>query len=313
VRIDEAGERHSLAVAQAFVRNQGDAWTWTLNQFKRTVDDLATHEASTEARADNVEDYNAFAATIGRQLAAMHVILARKTDNEAFAPRLSTARDTAQWTSRAKALLNKAFEVIAKRKTGENEADDAAASELLANKAQLLSALERLAKAGTGTLLTRIHGDFHLGQILVATGDAYIIDFEGEPGRPLAERRAKMSPLQDVAGLLRSLDYAVATTLDPKTPGSSPLPETTRVKFMSRLRDGASRAFYETYSAGAKKLKGVDNLDLLLFFMVEKAAYEVVYEAANRPPWLSVPLQGLHRLATRIFNDDVRDNLRDAP
>src|SRR5438045_1867311 len=67
-RIDKQGERHSLAVVQAFIRNQGDGWTWTLNQFKRAVDDLATHEAGTEARADNVEDYKSFAATVGRQL-----------------------------------------------------------------------------------------------------------------------------------------------------------------------------------------------------------------------------------------------------
>jgi maltose alpha-D-glucosyltransferase/alpha-amylase len=306
VRIDESGERYSLAVAQAFVRNQGDAWTWTLNQFKRAVDELATHEATTESRADHVEDYNAIVATIGRQLAAMHVVLARDTDNEAFRPRVSTAEDVERWVARARGLLERAYDVIGRRKTGENEADDAAASELLTNRQELVAAMERLAGAGKGTLMSRIHGDFHLGQVLVASGDAYIIDFEGEPGRPLAERRAKMSPLQDVAGLLRSIDYAVATTLDPKTPSTVPLSEASRVKFMSRLRESASRAFHDAYTAGASELEGLDNTDLLLFFMVEKAAYEVVYEANNRPAWLSVPLQGLHRLAAHIFANDVR-------
>jgi maltose alpha-D-glucosyltransferase/alpha-amylase len=305
MRIDESGERYSLAVAQAFVRNQGDAWTWTLNQFKRTVDELATHEATTDTRADHVEDYNAVVATIGRQLAAMHVVLARDTDNEAFAPRISTAEDVAQWIAHAKAQLTKAFDIIGRRKTGENEADDTSAAELLAEKDALLAAMERLARSGEGTLMTRIHGDFHLGQVLVATGDAFIIDFEGEPGRPLAERRAKMSPLQDVAGLMRSLDYAVATTLDPKTPTYAPLPEATRTKFMRRLRDGAQAAFYDAYSAGVGDLKGLDNPDLLLFFMIEKAAYEVAYEAANRPAWLSVPLQGLHRFAVRILASET--------
>ena len=88
-RIDKQGERHSLAVAQGFIRNQGDGWTWTLNQFERAVDDLATHEA--DARADKVEDYQTFAATIGRQLAAMHTVLARDTDDEAFAPKTADA------------------------------------------------------------------------------------------------------------------------------------------------------------------------------------------------------------------------------
>jgi maltose alpha-D-glucosyltransferase/alpha-amylase len=204
-------------------------------------------------------------------------------------------------------LLEKALDAIGQRKADENQADDSAAAELVANREALLASLERLSKAGEGTLLTRIHGDFHLGQVLVATGDAYIIDFEGEPGRPLAERRAKMSPLQDVAGMLRSLDYAVATTLDPKTPASAPLPEATRVKFMSRLRDSAQRAFFEAYRAGAAELGGLDNNDLLLFFMVEKAAYEVAYEAANRPNWLSVPLQGLHRLAVHILSLETKE------
>ena len=306
VRIDDQGERHSLAVAQAFVRNQGDAWTWTLNQFKRAVDDLAMNEASTEARADHVEDYHAIVASIGRQLATMHVLLARETDNEAFAPRVSTAEDIESWITHAHALVNKAYDCIARLPKGDNESDDAAAAELVAHKEELMSAMERLARSGEGTLITRIHGDFHLGQVLVATGDAFIIDFEGEPGRPLAERRAKMSPLQDVAGLMRSLDYAVATTLDPRTPTYAPLPEATRVKFMRRLRDASQRAFYEAYSAGVHELQGgLDNPDLLLFFMIEKAAYEVVYEAANRPAWISVPLHGLHRYTLRLLAKEV--------
>ena len=154
--------------------------------------------------------------------------------------------------------------------------------------------------------MTRVHGDFHLGQVLVASGDAYIIDFEGEPGRPLAERRAKMSPLVDVAGLMRSLDYAVATTLDPRTPTSAPLPEATRAKFVKRLRDGAQQAFLDAYRSGVGDLPGLDNLDLLAFFMIEKAAYELLYEASNRPAWLSIPLHGLQRLMIRILGDDLR-------
>jgi maltose alpha-D-glucosyltransferase/alpha-amylase len=110
-----------------------------------------------------------------------------------------------------------------------------------------------------------------------------------------------MSPLQDVAGLMRSLDYAVATTLDPKTPAFAPLPEATRVKFMRRLRDASQHAFYEAYRAGLGGLEGLDNPDLLLFFMIEKAAYEVGYEAANRPAWISVPLHGLHRYTLRVL------------
>jgi len=305
-RIDKDGESHSLAVAQSFIRNQGDAWAWTLSQFKRAVDDLASHEASVEARADNVEDYQTFAATIGRQLAAMHQVLARDTDEEAFKPRKATKEDVARWVERALSLLGEAFDIIAALKPGENESDDTAIAALTGNRAALTEALESLARTGTGGLMTRVHGDFHLGQVLVASGDAYIIDFEGEPARPLAERRAKRSPLVDVAGLMRSLDYAVATTLDPKTPVSAPLPEATRARFIKRLRDGAQQAFLDAYRAGVTGLPGLDNMDLLAFFMLEKAAYELVYEASNRPTWVTIPLHGLHRLMGRILGEETR-------
>ncbi len=306
-RIDKDGQRHVLAVAQGFIRNQGDAWTWTLNLFKRAVDDLATHDASTDARVDNVEDYRAFAATIGKQLAAMHAVLARTTEDSAFSPRMATEADTDRWLGRALTLLDKAFDIIAKRKSGENASDDEAAAALVAARPRLTHAMERLARSGVGNLMTRVHGDFHLGQVLVASGDAYIIDFEGEPGRPLDERRAKMSPLVDVAGLMRSLDYAVATTLDPKTPQATPLPESTRARFIKRLRDGAQDAFLESYRESARDLPGAANNALLNFFMLEKAAYELVYEDSNRPAWVSIPLHGLHRLSTRILADTPED------
>jgi maltose alpha-D-glucosyltransferase/alpha-amylase len=274
--------------------------------FKRAVYDLATHEAAVEARADNVEDYHTFTATIGRQLAAMHMVLARDTGDEAFKPGVATAEDVQRWIERARKLVDKAFDIIATLKVGENESNDTAITALTQNKDALIGALHSLAETGEGGLITRVHGDFHLGQVLVASADAYIIDFEGEPGRPLAERRTKMSPMVDVAGLMRSLDYAVATTLDPKTPTSAPLPEATRAKFIKRLRDGAQQAFLDAYRAGAGGLPGLDNADLLNFFMLEKAAYELGYEAANRPAWITIPLHGLHRLMGRILGEETR-------
>ncbi|UYN97784.1 MAG: maltose alpha-D-glucosyltransferase [Enhydrobacter sp.] len=306
VRIDRAGERHSLAVAQTFVRNQGDAWTWTLDQFKRALDGLVTREATTEARADDIEDYNAFAATIGRQLATMHRVLCQATGNEDFAPRPAGTDDTAQWARRAGAQLAAALEAIDGRRS-EDEAETTAIDTLLSRRAELFETLDRLAKDGEGSMMCRIHGDFHLGQVLVVSGDAFIIDFEGEPGRTLAERRARNSPLLDVAGLLRSLDYAVATTLDPRKLASAPLSEATRTKFVSRLRDGAQKMFLQAYHDVASDLPGLRSTALLDLFLIEKAAYEVVYEASNRPNWLSIPLNGLCRLANRVLDGKPRE------
>jgi maltose alpha-D-glucosyltransferase/alpha-amylase len=147
--------------------------------------------------------------------------------------------------------------------------------------------------------MTRIHGDFHLGQVLVASGDVHIIDFEGEPARSLKERRAKTSPLRDVAGLLRSLDYAAAT-LVPKAAAAAALPDEARRAFIMRLRDSAREAFLAAYRAATNALPGLDNAELLDFFLIEKAAYEVAYEAANRPAWLPIPMDGLANLAARV-------------
>jgi len=307
VRIDEQGERHSLAVAQSFIRNQGDAWTWTLSQFARALEALATHEAASDARADDVEDYNTFSATIGRQLAAMHTILAKPTEDEAFHARAATAEDVGQWKARARNLLDNAFDIIDRHGAWEVEADGTAATALMAQRDALMEAMDRMADSGIGSLVCRIHGDFHLGQVLVASGDAFIIDFEGEPARPLEERRSKASPLRDVAGLLRSIDYAVANTRDPKKSlAAPPLAEAARSKFASRLRDCAQRAFLEAYDTGIGDLPGLANRELLGFFVVEKAAYELVYEAGNRPVWISIPLQGLYRLATRVLAPNER-------
>jgi maltose alpha-D-glucosyltransferase/alpha-amylase len=300
VRVDADGARHSLAVAQAFVRNQGDAWTWTQNQFNRLLSDLAASEASEDARADKAQDYYDFAATIGRQLAAMHGVLAQPSDDEAFAPRRATEKDVASWSRRTRSLLEAAFKAIANRARGEDAALDATVEGLMGRRRALLDAAAELARRGEGTLMTRVHGDFHLGQILVTSGEAYIIDFEGEPGLPLEQRRAKSSPLTDVAGLLRSLDYAAGSITDPKNLVAARLDAAARDAFIKRLRSGAERAFLQAYREGVKDLPdfGVDAL--LDFFLLQKAAYEVGYEAANRPAWLSIPVQGLSRLADRL-------------
>ena len=300
-RIDADGQRHALAVAQAFVRNQGDAWTWALNQVNRAFDATTSREASAESRGDDIRDYHALAAAIGRQLGTMHTVLAQPTDDPAFAPRAAGREDVEAWIERAMESMSGAFEAIAARRDWDNEAVEADARALLANREALERTLRRLGESGEGTLMTRIHGDFHLGQVLVASADAYIIDFEGEPARSLAERRRKASPLRDVAGLLRSIDYAAATSLDPKNLIASRVSPGRRQRLVTRLREGAGKAFLGGYREAAGTLAGKARGGLLDFFLIEKAAYEVTYEAANRPTWLTIPVGGLARIANRLL------------
>ena len=298
VRVAKDGERSSLAVAQGFVRNQGDAWTWTLDQFNRAIDDIMTRQASGDAVIDDIADYNTIASAIGLRLGELHAVLARPSADDAFAPETATERDIAAWTDRATALLDRAFALLKKQSSWDSETIEAEAKRLLAQHDALTRVLRKLAKSGVGAAKTRIHGDFHLGQVLVASGDVYIIDFEGEPGRSLAERREKASPLRDVAGLLRSFDYAAAAMLDPKSTTAAHVPQEQRIAIVKRLRDGAKRAFMEAYRKNAANSGASELLD---FFLIEKAAYELAYEAANRPAWLSIPIQGLARLTARVL------------
>lgn len=302
-RIAPDGQRYALGIAQAFVRNQGDAWTWTLNQFNRALDNLASREATADSRDDDIEDYDAFAGTIGRQLGAMHQVLARPSDDEAFSPRTAGPEDVEAWAERGLGLFERALDAISGIGTWESEAAAADARRLLDRRDALTSLLRQLVQSGLGSIVTRIHGDFHLGQVLIASADAYIIDFEGEPARPLEERRRKASPMRDVAGLMRSFDYAAAATLDPKNVIANRIPQARRLKLVTRLRRGAQRAFLAAYREAGAGLPGMDRGELLDFFLAEKAAYEVCYEAANRPAWVPIPLSGLSRLAARLLRE----------
>jgi maltose alpha-D-glucosyltransferase/alpha-amylase len=301
VRTAPDGTPHTLAIAQAFVRNQGDAWSWTLDRLTRALEDLTVRTTSVDSQMPQIADCVALAAEIGRRLGEMHRILARPTTDPAFAPVRATVKDAARWCDRAHDLLEAAFEVLAAQPDWQREEDAARAADVLRHRKELLTITRRLAHAGEGSLMTRIHGDFHLGQVLVASGEAYIIDFEGEPARPLAERRAKASPLRDAAGLLRSLDYAAATIVEGESVTTAYVPEELRTELIARFNIGVIRAFLSAYGATVGGRRDPANHALLDLFLIEKAAYEIGYEAANRPTWLRVPLAGLSRLLHRVL------------
>jgi maltose alpha-D-glucosyltransferase/alpha-amylase len=183
------------------------------------------------------------------------------------------------------------------------------ADEILAARDSLVEAAERLARGGAGTSLSRIHGDFHLGQILIAQGDAYIIDFEGEPASTVEGRRAKASPVRDVAGFLRSLDYAAASLPGPADDGSPQPGRERRRALLDDFRRLTRSAFLEAYWAAVEGAAGESQASsrgddaLIELFTLQKAAYEICYEAANRPKWLSVPLRGMAMFARSLAGE----------
>ena len=304
VRIASDGTPSTLSIVLQFVRNEGDAWSWILDHLTRALDALAPATPAEASGADLFADCDAIAAAIGRRLGEMHAILAHDTADPAFTPEFASAADATDWANKADERLRNAFEVIAQFQTWERQADLERAQKLLGQRANIIAAVRNLSKSGAGALKTRVHGDFHLGQVLVASGDVYIIDFEGEPAASIADRRTKVSPLRDIAGLLRSIDYAAATLIDRKTVGAVPLDEEQRDQLISQFRSRASATFITAYSEAAGARAGPGERALLTLFLIEKAAYEISYEAANRPSWIGVPLAGLTRLAASIADKE---------
>jgi maltose alpha-D-glucosyltransferase / alpha-amylase len=303
VRVASDGTPFTLAIAFGFVRNEGDAWAWVLDHLTRALDARAASAGvAGGTEADLLADCEALVGAIGQRLGQMHAILARETSDPAFAPEAADDNDAANWAQKTEERIQIAFEGLSGWQTWKRELDRERAQALLSQRTQIGGAVRSLAKAGAGTLKTRIHGDFHLGQVLVASGDAHIIDFEGEPATSIAERRAKTSPLRDVAGLLRSIDYAGATLIDRKGVGAAPVDEAQRDQLISQFRQRASRAFLRAYWEAADTRSGPATRSLLDLFLIEKAAYEIAYEATNRPTWIGVPVAGLARLAARILD-----------
>ncbi|MGN6092728.1 MAG: putative maltokinase, partial [Luteibacter jiangsuensis] len=299
VRVGEQGERTTLAVLQGFLRNQGDAWRWTLDFLRRSYDEYS-HSDDEERKAEIEGGYDAFATAVGRRLGELHALLARPSDLPAFSPVPADGGTVEAWREAVREQVGKAL--MSLDSTADvPEALAAEAESLRGLAGKLDERIARLAAVGRGALTTRTHGDFHLGQVLVVQDDAYIIDFEGEPARSLEERRSKTSPLRDVAGFLRSLDYAAAMARRGED-GLAPIEDEGFGNFLARFRARSSRVFLDAYrsvlaEASVPWIAGDALDDVLELFVIEKAAYEIGYEAANRPGWLDVPVHGLLRIA----------------
>jgi maltose alpha-D-glucosyltransferase/alpha-amylase len=291
VRTTADGALYTSAIVQGFVANQGDGWAWTLKQLDWIVDAHATPFG--QSGAGEFDLYRGFAEALGLRLGQMHAILAQPSDNPDFAPEIVDERVARAWGEAARRQLEQAFGIMAGRP------DDRTAIAVLDRQERLLAVASALAAKAVGSLRTRVHGDLHLGQVLVAGGDARIIDFEGEPLKPIADRRAKSSPMRDVAGMLRSFDYAAAAVgRDNRlaaTGGSGDRADALLASFRACARKGLL--------AGYRQVAGreLDERDraLLDLLMLEKVAYEIVYEAANRPGWIDVPIRGLAEIAER--------------
>ncbi|MBR0654632.1 maltose alpha-D-glucosyltransferase [Plastoroseomonas arctica] len=297
VRVAPDGTPHTLILVQEFVRNQGDAFAWTLEWLQRALEEAPTAEAP---ETDRFAGYLSFADALGRRLGELHVALALPSEDAAFAPETASEADGEAWVVAALAQLDPALAHIEAIDTWPDEADAARAGSLRDRADALRAAIRAMAPRVAGAMKTRTHGDLHLGQVLVAQGDAVIVDFEGEPARPLQERRAKGSPLRDVAGLLRSFDYAAWMSAKPLGAAPAVAAAEDRAALLETWRGLAEAALLAAYR-GVSPESDDGDADLLDLFLIERAAYEIRYEAANRPDWIGVPLRGLTTLVDRIL------------
>jgi maltose alpha-D-glucosyltransferase/alpha-amylase len=319
------GSAAALAILLGYVPNRGDAWEHTLDAVGRYLDRLLVHTAGGQtpsvARAGLLErarepvpplvrelagSYLDVAALLGRRTAELHLALASESEDAAFAPepfsrtdQRSLHQSCCNLTEEALGLLRRKLDQLPPEARG-------SAHEVLSRREELLRRFRPLLERRLTALRTRTHGDYHLGQVLWTGRDFVIIDFEGEPARPLAIRRAKRSPLRDVAGMMRSFHYAARQGLASHLArGVVPAEREAAVRaWAERWHDWASTAFLGAYleaASGAAFLPTdtAELRDLLVVHLLEKAVYELSYELNNRPAWVSLPLAGIVGLLGR--------------
>ncbi|MGH7904156.1 MAG: maltose alpha-D-glucosyltransferase [Candidatus Dormibacteraceae bacterium] len=282
----------TLALLQGYVPNQGDAWGYTLEvldgYFERVL-----QAPSEEVDTDYVEP----ARLLGRRTAELHVALASGDSDPAFAPEPTTMLDQRSIYQSMRRLGVDGIQLLRNRLALLPEAARPLAHELIDLEPEIQSRLRRLLERPITSLRIRCHGDYHLGQVLFTGSDFVIIDFEGEPARPLRERRLKRWALKDVAGMLRSFRYAAFSALESR-------PEASREALRGWARRWADvvcgeflAAYMESCGSAGFQPRSPEEVRLLLdSHLLEKALYELGYELNNRPDWVTIPLEGLLEL-----------------
>ncbi len=306
-------EPRVLGLMQAMVQNEGDAWQYTLDSVSRYFDrvlrylpdpsevspvSLFGEDEPGELLADLVGGvYPERARQLGERTADMHIALAGEMEDPAFTEEpFSTLYQRSVYQS-MRGSLRRMLQLLKSQVKNLPDSDRELAEELLKSEKPILDRLARVTKSKIKACKTRIHGDYHLGQVLNTGKDFMIIDFEGEPSRSLSERKLKRSPLRDVAGMLRSFHYAAHSGLlqqmnlrEEDHPAMLP--------WADLWASVVCRTYFQAYQKKAAGHSFVpddpSHLEVLVqAFVLDKAVYEVGYELNMRPTWVSVPIRGI--------------------
>ena len=287
--VDRAGTSSTVALVQEYVSSAGDGWTFALERLAA----LASAGSSLNVAAQDPVDVR----LLGQRTGELHQALAQPTADAAFAAIPIAPRDAAAWQSATRRAL-RAIEGELKRRQPDMSPQLQARISTFLRQHEKLEDQARGFERQIGHVKSRVHGDYHLGQTLRTPDDDWIIiDFEGEPARTIDERRTKVSPLKDVAGMLRSLSYARGAALRAITdeadraaaaPVLASWEAASRTAFLSGYRD-------QVRSSSASIIADDDDAfqTAVAAWELDKAIYEIGYELNNRPDWLDLPLDAL--------------------
>ena len=309
------GEPMTIAIAQQLVPNSGDAWHYTLDSLGRFFEEaIVRHPEITDppvpeglglfqaARMEppplareTMADYLDRARLLGRRTAELHLALSSDSEDPAFAPEPITPFYQRSLYQTMRSITVQNFRLL--RNLGHQIPE---AVQILDLEGDVVRRLQRVLEPKINASRIRIHGDYHLGQVLYTGKDFVIIDFEGEPARPLSERRLKRSPLHDIAGMIRSFHYATQSILRRFEAISGHPPEELMAldQWLRFWYIWVSVTFLQAYREHLEPANiipaSADDLRVLLdAYLIDKALYEIGYELNNRPDWVRVPLRGM--------------------
>jgi len=299
----------SIAMVQQQVASRGSAWQRALDEVRNYAERAMVAHRARADRGDRgpltsaeIEDrigvYRATIELLGRRTADLHRTMAG-IEREGFGVQPLVPEDLAKTVRDLKMHAASALDMARDRRDTLSEGTRERMDTLLAQAGAVDAAIDRLLGIEDAGKRIRTHGDFHLGQVLEVDGDVFFIDFEGEPARPIAERRLPQSPLRDVAGMIRSFGYAARAgfkTLLEANPESAQILE----PWISGWELHTSAAYLTAYSKSIEDAgllpTGSNRDQMLRSFLLDKALYELSYELNNRPDWVDIPVDGLLRL-----------------
>ena len=297
-----------VCLLQSAAPNESDGWALTLDAVGRYYERVLGRKADLQHQStppgpllDELIGgvYPEKAKLLGKRTAELHLALASNSDDRAFAPEPFNAMAQRSVYQSMRTSLRRAFTLLEKKLPNLTHAFREEAREVLAAENEILDREKRLLDRRSNAAKIRIHGDFHLGQVLYTGKDFVILDFEGEPARALSERKLKRCALRDVAGMMRSFQYAAYSAL------WQPAMRKEDVPFLERWADfwyrQVSSVFLQSYlttAAGAIFVpKNADELQIMLeVYLLDKAVYEIGYELNHRPDWVVIPIRGIKHI-----------------